>query len=48
METREPVRMVDDLGRVAIPKEIRGVMHINEGDALEFHVQGKDLLLSFK
>lgn len=29
------VRRVDDLGRVVIPKEIRQVMRIREGDSLE-------------
>ena len=29
------VRRIDDLGRVAIPKEIRHTLHIREGDPLE-------------
>ena len=29
------VRRVDDLGRIIVPKEIRGVFNIKEGDALE-------------
>lgn len=29
------IRRVDDLGRVVIPKEIRRVMRIKEGDPLE-------------
>ena len=29
------IRRVDDLGRVVIPKEIRRIMAIREGDALE-------------
>lgn len=31
------VRCIDDLGRVAIPKEIRRAMAIREGDALEIY-----------
>lgn len=29
------VRKLDNLGRIVIPKEIRSVMGINEGDSLE-------------
>ena len=29
------VRRVDGLGRIIVPKEIRGVFNIKEGDALE-------------
>lgn len=32
------IRRVDDLGRVVIPKEIRKLLHIREGDALEIYV----------
>lgn len=31
-------RRIDDLGRVVIPKDIRRVMHIREGDTLEIYV----------
>ena len=31
------VRRIDDLGRVVIPKEIRRVMRIREGDPLEIY-----------
>lgn len=30
------VRRIDDLGRVVVPKEIRRVLRIREGDPLEF------------
>ena len=33
------VRRVDDLGRVVIPKEIRRVCNIREGDPLEIFLQ---------
>lgn len=35
------VRHTDDLGRVVIPKEIRRVMGIREGDPLEMYI-GED------
>ncbi len=34
------VRRIDDLGRVVIPKEIRRVMRIREGDPLEIYTEG--------
>lgn len=33
------VRRIDDLGRVVIPKEIRRVLRIREGDPLEIYTQ---------
>jgi AbrB family looped-hinge helix DNA binding protein len=39
------VRRIDDLGRVVIPKEIRRVLHINEGDPLEMHVEGNKVCM---
>lgn len=35
------VRRIDDLGRIVIPKEIRRVMGIREGDALEMSIDDK-------
>lgn len=29
------IRRIDDLGRIAIPKEIRQKLHIHEGDPME-------------
>lgn len=31
------VRRIDDLGRVVVPKEIRRVLRIREGDPLEIY-----------
>lgn len=36
------IRRIDDLGRVVIPKEVRRVMDIAEGDPLEIFVNGED------
>lgn len=38
------VRRVDDLGRIAIPKEIRRELGIKEGDALELFRDGKSVV----
>lgn len=35
------IRRIDDLGRVVIPKEIRRILGISEGDALEVNVNTK-------
>ena len=40
------VRRVDDLGRIVIPKEIRKVLRIKEGDSLEISIFNTDVLLS--
>lgn len=34
------VRRIDDLGRVVVPKEIRRVLRIREGDPLEIYTSG--------
>ncbi|AWK51098.1 AbrB family transcriptional regulator [Clostridium beijerinckii] len=39
------VRKVDPLGRIVIPKEIRKVMSINEGDPLEIVKENNEILL---
>lgn len=38
------VRRIDDLGRVVIPKEIRKMMNLMEGDALEIFTEGKKVI----
>ena len=39
------VRIMDDLGRVVIPKEIRRQMKIKEGDPLELFLEGNKICL---
>ena len=39
------VRRVDDLGRIVIPKEIRGRLHIHDGDPLELFVEDGNIIL---
>lgn len=38
------VRSVDDLGRVAIPKEIRRTLRIHEGDKISICVDGESVV----
>ena len=42
------VRRMDDLGRVAIPKEIRRNLRIKEGDPLEIFVNAQDGTVCFR
>ena len=37
------VRRIDDLGRVVIPKEIRSIMRIREGDTSRIHTDIENL-----
>ena len=39
------VRRIDDLGRVVIPKEIRRMMRLQEGDPLELFIEGDGVVL---
>lgn len=39
------IRRVDDLGRVHIPKELRRQLEIKEMDAIEFFIDGKDIVI---
>jgi AbrB family transcriptional regulator, transcriptional pleiotropic regulator of transition state genes len=39
-------RKVDDLGRVVIPAGIRRTLGIREGDALEVHVEGEQVIFA--
>ena len=40
------VRRIDDLGRVAIPKEVRRVFNIREGDALEIFTTDEGIVFA--
>ena len=42
------LRRVDDLGRVVIPKEIRKILNIKEGDLLEIFVNKEENCVSFR
>ncbi len=44
MKATSIVRRIDDLGRVAIPKEIRRILSIHAEDPLEIWIEGKDTL----
>ena len=39
------VRHVDDLGRIALPKEIRRLMKIHENTALEIYTEDQDKII---
>jgi len=45
MKSTGIVRRVDDLGRVVIPKELRGTLGIDNGDPLEIFVNGNQIVL---
>lgn len=49
MKSTGIVRRIDDLGRVVIPKEVRRVLRIREGDPLEIYVtrEGEVLLKKY-
>ena len=44
MNTTGITRRVDDLGRIVIPKEVRRILLIKEGDPLEIHT-GDDCVI---
>lgn len=39
------IRRVDDLGRIALPKEIRRLMQIHENTALEIYIEDQDKII---
>ena len=45
MMTTGIIRRIDDLGRIVIPKEIRRVVGIKEGDPLEIGLNGRTITL---
>lgn len=38
------VRKMDELGRIVVPKELRKVFNINEGDSIEIFTDGDNIL----
>lgn len=45
MKNTGVIRKIDDLGRIVIPKEIRGVLNIKNGDSLAFFTEDKKIIL---
>ncbi|TKH46291.1 AbrB/MazE/SpoVT family DNA-binding domain-containing protein [Bacillus cereus] len=45
MKNTGVTRKVDELGRVVIPVELRRTLGIAEGTALDFHVDGENIVL---
>jgi transcriptional pleiotropic regulator of transition state genes len=45
MKSTGIVRKVDELGRVVLPKELRGTLNIGERDALEIFVDDDQIVL---
>lgn len=46
MKTSGIVRCMDELGRIVIPKEIRKILDINLGDAIEITLDDDKIILS--
>lgn len=42
------IRRIDDLGRIAIPKDIRRLLRISDGDALEIYVSKENKTITMK
>lgn len=40
------IRRIDDLGRIVVPREIRRLLQLSEGDAMEISVAGNSISLS--
>ena len=45
MKSTGMVRKVDELGRIVIPKEICRTLYIENGDPLEFTVDGENVII---
>ena len=45
MKSTGIVRKIDSLGRIVIPKELRGTLDINIGDSLEIFVENEKIIL---
>jgi looped-hinge helix DNA binding domain, AbrB family len=46
MEVKGIVRRIDDLGRVALPKEMRRTMRLKEGTPLEIAYTGDSIIIT--
>lgn len=44
MKSTGIIRRVDVLGRVVIPKELRKMLKINEGDPIEIYVERDEVI----
>lgn len=45
MKSTGIVRNIDELGRIVIPKEIRKINDLSEGEAIEIFVDGNSIIL---
>ena len=45
MKVYGPVRKIDDLGRITIPKEYRNTLNVREGDELEILLTDEGVLM---
>ena len=45
MQSTGIVRKVDELGRIVLPKELRGTLRIAQRDPLEIYVDGENIIL---
>ena len=45
MKSTGIVRRIDELGRIVIPKEIRRILHIREGDPIEIYTSDEAVVL---
>ena len=45
MKSTGIVRKVDELGRIVLPKELRGTFKIDHKDPLEIYVEGDSIIL---
>lgn len=46
MKTTGIVRKIDELGRIVIPKEMRRVIDIQNGDPVEIELEGHQIILT--
>lgn len=46
IKTSGIIRRLDDLGRIVVPREIRRLLHLHEGDVMEISVTGNSISLN--